>query len=356
MSEKEKEVFIQKLIKIVVATVSLIVFIISLWILLDCFKPPIQRDELVVSYTSSPSLDYKVYLKPNKFYDKGYLEKNKKYLSSIIDYIDINFNHLFTLTKKANSNYYYSVKARVSSDYESNGVTAELWSKDYALVTTKNFTSTNASSFRLSENIKLDYEKYDNLAKRFKEEYGVVADTKLAITIDVSSNSKIEGHTSSISDKRTITIVMPLNKAVTDVTITGLEPTTNNIKNTIKIENNTNYVLLVLSIVLLIVSLPIGIITFYKLFKITNVSQYIVKQKRLLKNYGDIIAEVTTKPDMKNQRVTRVRDFEDLINIEEELRIPILFYELRGKDESWFVINAPNQIYLYVLNSNSTFK
>lgn len=352
MSDKEKQVFIQKVIRIVVATVSLIVFIISLWILLDCFKKPVQRNELVVSYNSNTNLDYKVYLKPNKFYEKNFLEKNKKYLSSIVDYIDVDLSYLFNATKKLNTSYYYSINAKISSDYDSNGVTAELWSKNYTLVPSKSLTS-NSSNFKIEEKLNIDYEKYNNLAKNFKEEYGVVADTKLTIMISINSTSKLEGYASNLTDKKTITLVMPLNKAVTDVTITGIEPTTNNITKTITPDNNINYVLLILSIVLLVISLPTGFISFYKLFKITNVSQYIVQQKRILKNYGDIIAEVTTKPDLRDIKVIRVKEFEDLINIEEELRVPILFYELRDRDESWFVINTVGQAYLYVLKSTS---
>lgn len=352
MSEKEKQVFIQKIIRIVVATVSLIVFIISLWILLDCFKKPVQRNELVVNYNSNTSLDYKVYLKPNKFYEKNFLEKNKKYLSSIVDYVDVNLSYLFNATKKLNTSYNYSINAKISSDYDSNGVTAELWSKNYTLIPAKSSTI-ESSTFKITENLKIDYEKYDNLAKNFKEEYGVVADTKLTITININSTSKLQGYDSNLTDKKTVTLVMPLNKAVTDVTISGTEPTTNNITKTITPENNVNYVLLTISVVLLLVSLPTGFISFYKLFKITNVSQYIVQQKRILKNYGDIIAEVTTKPDLREIKVIRVKEFEDLINIEEELRVPILFYELRDRDESWFVINTVGQAYLYVLKSTS---
>ena len=173
------------------------------------------------------------------------------------------------------------------------------------------------------------------------------------MVIEYNSTSKLEGYDSNLTDKKTITMVMPLNKAVTDVTITGIEPTTNNITKTVTPDNNINYVLLILSIVLLVISLPTGFISFYKLFKITNVSQYIVQQKRILKNYGDIIAEVTTKPDLRDIKVIRVKEFEDLINIEEELRVPILFYELRDRDESWFVINTVGQAYLYVLKSTS---
>ena len=103
----------------------------------------------------------------------------------------------------------------------------------------------------------------------------------------------------------------------------------------------------------MLVSAPICFISFYKLFKITNVSQYIVEQKRILKGYGDVIAEVTTKPDLSGLKIIEVKDFEDLVNIEEELRVPILFYELIHESESWFIITTSTQAYRYVLKSHA---
>ena len=98
--------------------------------------------------------------------------------------------------------------------------------------------------------------------------------------------------------------------------------------------------------------MPATIVTFYKLFKITNVSQYLIEQRKILRGYGDIIAEVTTKPDLLDLKIIEVKNFEDLINIEEELRVPIIFYELSGKDESWFIITSGTQAYRYILKSS----
>ena len=39
-------------------------------------------------YREDNSVDYKVFLKENGFFDKPYLEKNKTYITSLIDYIE----------------------------------------------------------------------------------------------------------------------------------------------------------------------------------------------------------------------------------------------------------------------------
>ena len=63
---------------------------------------------------------------------------------------------------------------------------------------------------------------------------------------------------------------MPLNKAVTDITVNGISPTSKNITEFIKGEVKINYVLLIPSIIIALISAPICFISFYKLFKITN--------------------------------------------------------------------------------------
>ena len=58
-------------------------------------------------------------------------------------------------------------------------------------------------------------------------------------------------------------------------------------------------------------------------------------------------------PGMLNNVKDDIKNFEDLINIEEELRIPILFYELEKDDEAWFIITTETQAYRYILKSTS---
>ena len=56
--------------------------------------------------------------------------------------------------------------------------------------------------------------------------------------------------------------------------------------------------------------------------------------------------------DLYGLKIIEVKEFDDLINIAEELRVPIWFYELSDKDESWFVITTSTQAYRYILKTN----
>lgn len=351
MSEKEIQVSVQKALKILYATISLIVLIIAVWIIVDCFKKTPDQQKMVMNYTVTPSVDYKVFLKPNNFYDRNYLDKGKKYIANIIDYVDFNFNYKYNTTRQVNTVYTYSIDATISSEYESSGAVAELWSKRYNLLPQKTLTKNDNTGFNISENLKLDYNKYDKLAAKFREEYGIAADTKLTLIFNINTTSTLEGYEKPITDSKTVKVDMPLNKVVTDISTDKIETVNDTITETIPGERHINYVLLIGAVIAVVITAPASAISFYKLFKITNVSQYIVQQKKILKSYGDVIAEVTTKPDLYGLKIIEVKDFENLINIEDELRVPILFYELVEQSESWFVITTSTQAYRYILKS-----
>lgn len=65
-------------------------------------------------YEENSNLDYKVYLKENEFYDTPYLEKDKKYISALIKYIDSSFYYTFKSEKALNLNYNYFIDAKLS--------------------------------------------------------------------------------------------------------------------------------------------------------------------------------------------------------------------------------------------------
>ena len=59
--------------------------------------------------------------------------------------------------------------------------------------------------------------------------------------------------------------------------------------------------------------------------------------------------EISNDIDVDEEKVIEVKKIEDMIDIEEELRMPILYYEKRPKKEAWFVIKHGKDTYRFVL-------
>lgn len=72
-----------------------------------------------------------------------------------------------------------------------------------------------------------------------------------------------------------------------------------------------------------------------------------VKVSRILKKYRDIIVELENKPNFEIKNVVDVKDFEELIDVEEEIRVPILFFE--DEEKFVFVIIEDNVIYRKII-------
>ena len=57
----------------------------------------ITTDE--IKYQEVGKVGYKVYLKDKKYYNRDYLDEGMQYISSIIDYIELNYNYNLNFRK-----------------------------------------------------------------------------------------------------------------------------------------------------------------------------------------------------------------------------------------------------------------
>ena len=84
---------------------------------------------------------------------------------------------------------------------------------------------------------------------------------------------------------------------------------------------------------------------------IINKKTYYTKNyNKIIKNYSDIIVEVSTQPNLENLEILEIKNFDDLVDTEEELKSPILLYEIKKQKESWFIIIHNKYAYRYILN------
>ena len=74
-----------------------------------------KRDEVYyVKYDDHSELDYNVALKENQYFDETYLEKDRQYIASLIDYINANFKYNLTVKEDLEYSYKYKILANVN--------------------------------------------------------------------------------------------------------------------------------------------------------------------------------------------------------------------------------------------------
>lgn len=90
---------------------------------------------------------------------------------------------------------------------------------------------------------------------------------------------------------------------------------------------------------------------FKEIFNVEKKTNYTLKLNKILKSYGDIIVELATQINMENYQIIDVKNFNEMIDLEEELHIPINFYETIDSYEGEFYLIHSNVIYRYILTN-----
>ena len=82
-----------------------------------------------------------------------------------------------------------------------------------------------------------------------------------------------------------------------------------------------------------------------------TISKYDKLINKILKEYDRLIVETATFPDEKNYNVLIINTFNELVDVRDNLRSPIMFYNAKDHKMSKFYILNDNNLYLYIVNS-----
>lgn len=332
---------------IMLITLSIILFVFSFML----FKKSMNNySQDVINYDVNSVIDYKVYLKENNYFDKPYLEKDKVYITSLIDYIDIDFSYDMDLDSKRNGKYIYSITGIMSANVSNTD--KDYWQKTYKLLDSKEVNYEDLDKINFLENIKIDYQFYNNLLIQFKEEFKLAIDGVFKVILNVEnyvqSNTEYE-----LKNQTTTSLEIPLTKATIEVPIE-----INEVKKTDQLVGDLIYserfiykVFKGLSILLLINGLILLGYGVYLIVKnIEKISNYNKELKRILKTYDGIIVNVSFLPNYDNLNLIDVSSFTELLDAHGEIRQPISCY--KTKKQATFILINGNIVWRYVLKDN----
>lgn len=315
-------------------------------------KHPLKRSTTpIYSYGSKANIDYKVYLLPNDFYEEKYLGMDKQYTAALIDYVDINLGYLFSGSLKSNIAYTYDVTATIIGEYENTSSgKSELWTKKYDLLTEQDMNMEDSTYFNINQNIRINYNDYNNVVTSFKEQFKIAIDAYLNVKMTVKYKSDLIDTDNSVNDENTIEVNIPL--AANTIKISTVN-NANNSKSLTKEEmvKENNYMIFG-GFSLLGITTILFIILSVVLFK-NGKSHYKITLNKIMKDYSEIIAEVSGPMDFADKTILEIKNFDDLVDIEEELKSPILYYEIEHNRESWFIITTEEYVYKYILSINN---
>lgn len=348
--KEENKIILKQWVRIFLIIVTIAVMITSIVSAIKALNPQVASRKKLYSYNYKANLNYRVYLKNNNFFTVPYMGMNKQYITSIIDHIEVDTKYDFDSSEALNYEYSYSITATARGLAEdSGGKKVDVWSKDYPISEVQSNSGTG-NKFSIAKTVNLDYNYYNQVMTDFRNQFGLSVDARVDLLFNVKVSGGLSGSSEkTLDEKQDMTLQFPLLvqtlKVNTDYVNSGGDTVYAKLDNT----KQVNTALLVISLVLFAVSLSIFIQLIKSLLKVTRKSEYIIALNKIMKDYGDIIAETHNMPDLGNYDIVNIKNFADMVDVEEELHSPIIYFEIEENAKCAFLIMHEKTAYRFVL-------
>ena len=329
--------------------IFLVLFVTSIVLILMSLS---KINEQTVDYKESSKVDYKVLLKDNTQYDEKYFKNNsqpKIYISSLIKNIDTNFDYEFSINEKSNIEFEYNIIAKlVILNIDSTKV---FYDDEIELIGNKKVKLTNEKKLNIHENIMLDFDYYNNLANSFRQKYGLNTNSYIEIILNVKGKNLDDIF--DLNDKYKRSIKIPLSQQEVDIQIADDNASIVHkviTKNKLLVSNRLCISIGLISLVIAIICFVKMINMFMKVYspKNTKYDKYI---KKILKEYDRLIVNTTTAPDITNYRIVRINSFAELLDVHDNLNLPIRYYVITEHHKSIFYVTHNNEVYVYIVKA-----
>lgn len=321
---------------------SIILFVI--FIVLSAFvaiKMFSYENSKTINYKEKENLNYKVYLKENDYYEDEYLSEGMRYVASLIDNIDINFNYDFSIEEAIDLNFDYKIIGELFIS-SSNGNTNYLTRK-YTLLESKHASINNDKHYNIQENVVIDYDHYNSLANGFKSSFAVDTNSylKVSLVIDKSNSDYKE-----LQNNSEYTMTIPLSQSAIEI---AFDSDNKDISNSIKADAKlvVNKYALIIAIVCFLVAIVNAVKTIRLLVMVPRKkSEYDKFIDRVLREYDRLIVETTTGVKQEDGHIMNVLTFEELLDVRDNLKLPIMYYNIVAHQKCCFYVKHNDDIYL----------
>lgn len=304
-----------------------------------------------LAYSSGSSIDYKVHLKDNTYYDTKVLPSDMQYIASLIDYIDTDIKYILTASDSVNYQYKYHIDA-ITKVYGDDSNQKSLFEKVIPIVEEKT-ANISGNNLMIEETVKINYEQFNNLIKSFKASYALNSNSDVSIImyIDIVGKNDEISENIKLSDK--VLLKVPLTEQTINVNIEKSEPQNNNIVNKTRELSIRENKLLLIPLGASIIGLILLIELIIFLFKHRNKNtEYQKVLNRILKEYDAIIANSEYKIDESNYEIIKINSFDELKDVHDNTGNPILYSVIHKNQKSSFVLIKDNILYKYILKAS----
>ena len=276
-------------------------------------------------------LDYTVSLKDNNYFEKNVLPSGGKYISNLIDHFNVSFKYNSEFTQPVSGSYSYQIIATISANESKSQSSASYWSREFKLFQSDAKEIRETRSLTFTDEVKVDYDVYNNLLRDFKMSYSLSAMGKLEVSLVITGDLTNSLFSNKMPLKSEMSISVPLTEQAVEVSINT------DAKNKEQILASTPKMTDSAIIACRIAGLLFVAITIIAAFASRHVgrikeagAEYELNVKKLLSSYDSIIVDLKSAPNLAGIKVSEVDDFDELLDVYNSIHQPINFYTSRN--------------------------
>ena len=304
-------------------------------------------DVHTLDYSENGNVNYNISLKENEFYSSNVQEEGKQYISELIDSINTTFRYNTFFSDKAILIYEYNIMGKLYIYSEEGNI---LLDEEYPLITLASGESFD-KKLNLEQELDIDYQKYNQIAKDYRDTYSANVTSKFVVTMNISYNGNYPlFERQKISHKTKLEITIPLLKdsIVLDVNDKYLEPDSK-YEETIQ-RTGINNIYSYIGSAFLVLATLVAIYIISLIIKARpKKSKYCELRDGYLREYDRVIVNSKSLPKFSDAHVIECYDFNELLDAEELLELPINYYEIVKNQKCVFFIMNGKEVFKYTL-------
>ena len=298
-------------------------------------------------YTVKQSANAEVTYLDNSFFKDGPGPTNSAYITDLTDKIRTSFDYTLSSNDVIEATYTYDIKAKVIAKYAigaDDGKKTNVWSKEYQLAApvTK---SISAKSIELRPTAEMPFAEYKLAIENFKNSLSLPINSEAVIELTVKVDGRIGG--TAFVDTRQTTITAPLDTQIYTLAVKYDKSDTKQVMGEAAKSNRELFQKYLLIFASVVGVLGLGLVA-YGVRKQIFKSPYQRELEKIFRYNDGIIIRAKRPADLTGKRVVPVLSFDDMLNLEEELKLPIVASPAGG-EATKFIIIRDDVAYVFTL-------
>ena len=327
----------------------MIIFIVLAYLFFD--RGINVKTKIFVTYQEKSDITYKVYLHENDIYNKRYLNMNERYLTNLVDDIEINFAYNSLFSRELNGYYTYSVTSTLVG--YTDDINESLFRKeDILLNKTVPLNQNNLSEIKINDKVIIDYDKYFNELKKYNDEYNTKISGYLEVLMKINENLDFFGNERIIKDTKEMKLIIPLSYETFKISIQNDNNNVDKYYDFSKKEK-INFIFLVIGAFCLSVDISFFALTIRNMINESHDEiNYRKELKRIINNNSEILVKVKKFYSKHKYNLIYVASFAELMDAYRRVENPISYKEVKKNEETIFLMIDEDNAWIYRLVKN----